>query len=201
MLFLAFFFDQVLGAHLAVEIVVAGEGNFSLALCHTKAVLLQRFEGVDVNALGEVADTIVMSPQVFNRLRRSTLMQNFIRGNRPSDSTLNVTTGAMQQAFQENGIQNIYVGQARYDSAKKGQSFSSAQVWGNTYVWVGSVKGGDFSAGGAGRTLVWNPEGGLYVTETYRNDQRRSNVVRVRQFAGEHVVNGAAGTLITTSYS
>lgn len=154
-----------------------------------------------VNDNGESANTIVMSPDVFNRVRLATLTQNFVRGSRPTDSTLNITTGALQQAFAENGITQVLVGRARYDSAKKGQAFASAKVWGNTYVWVGDVKGGDFMAGGAGRTLVWNAEGGLFVTETYRNEQRRSGVIRVRQHAVEKTVNDGAGTLIATQYS
>lgn len=154
-----------------------------------------------VNDNGEEANTIVMGPAVFNRLKRSTLMQNFIRGNRPSDTTLNLTPSAFAQAFAENGITQCLVGRARYDSAKKGQAFSSARVWGVTYVWIGRVVGGDFMEGGAGRTLVWNEEGGLFVTETYRDEKRRSGVIRVRQHTTEKIVNDGAGTLIATQYS
>lgn len=149
----------------------------------------------------EGADTIIMSPNVFNRVMRSTLMQNWVRGNRPTDSTLNLTASAIAGAFGENGISQILVGRARYDSAKKGQTFVAANIWNDTYVWVGKVASGDFKNGGAGRTLVWNAEGGLFVTETYREEVTRSNVVRVRQHTVEKIVNAGAGTLITTQYS
>jgi hypothetical protein len=161
--------------------------------------ILAAIERVNDNA--EEANTLVMSPNVFNRLKLSTKMQNFIRGNRPSDATLNITQGMMQQAFAEQGITNVYVGRARYDSAKKGQAFSSARVWSDTYIWVGSIGGGDFMTGGMGRTIVWNKEGGLFVTEAYRDEKRRSGVIRVRQNTTEKVINAGCGTLIATQYS
>lgn len=154
-----------------------------------------------VNDNGEEADTLVMSPNVFNRIKLSTLMQNFVRGSRPNDGTLNITSQALADAFSDNGIKQVLVGRARYDSAKKGQTFAAARVWNDTYIWVGSVKGGDFMNGGAGRTIVWNKEGGLFVTETYRDEKRRSGVIRVRQNTTEKVVNDGAGTLIATQYS
>lgn len=150
---------------------------------------------------GEEANTIIMSVNVFNRVRQSTLLQNFIRGNRPSDSTLNVNPSAIQQAFAQNGITQVLVGRARYDSAKKGQAFASAKVWGNTYFWVGRVASGDFFNGGAGRTIVWNAEGGLWVSETMPLPERRSIKVVVRQNTSEKIVNAAAGTQVTTSYA
>jgi hypothetical protein len=55
--------------------------------------------------------------------------------------------------------------------------------------------------GGAGFTLVWNAEGGIFVSETYRDEKRRSNMVRVRQNTTEKVINANAGTLITTQWS
>lgn len=154
-----------------------------------------------VNDNGELANTIVMSPNVLNRIKVSTLMQNFIRGNRPSDSTTNINAQMIQQAFADNGIEQVIVGRARYNSAKKGQAYSASRIWNDTYVWVGNVQGGDIKAGGAGRTLVWNKEGGTFVTESYRAEQRRSQIIRVRQNTTEKVVNANAGTNITTQYS
>lgn len=173
--------------------------NANLATIDAPTDILAAIERV--NDSGEEANTIVMSPNVFNRIKLSTKLQNFIRGNRPTDATLNLTQGMVQQAFAENGITNVYVGRARYDSAKKGQAFSSARVWSDTYIWVGSVASGDFMGGGMGRTIVWNEEGGLFVTEAYRDEKRRSGVIRVRQNTTEKVINAGCGTLIITQYS
>lgn len=149
----------------------------------------------------EAPDTIVMSPAVYNRLRRSTLLKNFLVGNDIPQA--NITPSAIASAFSENGIKQVLIGRARYDSAvkKTTQTYSAANVWSNTYVWVGKVGSGDFMNGGAGRTIVWNKEGGLFVTETYREEVKRSNIVRVRQHTTEKIVDASCGTLIATQYS
>lgn len=154
-----------------------------------------------VNDKGNQANTIVMSSTIMNRIKLGTLVQNFLRGSLPGDATLNVTANSIAAAFADNGITQCLVGRARYNSAKKGQAYSASSVWGNTYIWVGDVKAGDPNMGGAGRTLTWTEEGGLFVTETYRDEGRRSNMVRVRQNTDEVIVDPTAGTLITTQYS
>lgn len=50
-----------------------------------------------------------------------------------------------------------------------------------------------------GRTFVWtaeNPEGQLFVTETYREEQKRSDIIRVRYFRGLEVFDYRAGYLL-----
>lgn len=150
---------------------------------------------------GEQADTVIMSPAVFNRIRRATLTKSFLVGNDLPQA--NITTGTMASAFAENGIKQVLIGRARYDSAvkKTTQTYSAANVWGNTYIWVGKVGDGDFKNGGAGRTLVWNSEGGTFVTETYREEAKRSDIIRVRQNTTEKTVDTSCGTLIATQYS
>jgi hypothetical protein len=150
---------------------------------------------------GTNPDTILMSSTVYNRIRRATLVQNFVGGTVGKGSE--TTASTLAQAFADEGIRQVLVGKARYNSAKKGQAHSAANVWGNTYVWVGRANSGALDAkdGGAGFTFYWNKEGGLFVTETYRAENRRGNIVRVRQNTTEKVVDATAGTLITTQYS
>jgi hypothetical protein len=149
----------------------------------------------------EVPNTIVMSAAVFNRLRRSTLLKSFLVGsNLPA---ANVTPNTLQQAFADEGIEQVLIGRPRYDGAvkKATQTYSATKVWGDTYIWVGRVASGDPYNGGAGRTLGWNAEGGEYVTESYREEATRSNIVRVRQHTIEKIIDSSCGTLIATQYS
>jgi len=150
---------------------------------------------------GTNPDTIVLSSTVYNRIRRGTLVQNFVAGSLGKGSE--VTGSSLAQAFADEGIRQVLVGKARYNSAKKGQAHSAANVWGNTYVWVGKSNQNALDAkdGGAGFTFYWNAEGGLFVTESYREEKRRGNIVRVRQNTTEKIVDSTAGTLITTQYS
>jgi hypothetical protein len=84
------------------------------ALRHTPTPTLPRLISLSdilaaierVNDNGEEADTIVMSPNVLNRVKLSTKLQNFVRGSRPNDGTLNITASMIADAFSDNGIKN-----------------------------------------------------------------------------------------------
>jgi hypothetical protein len=173
------------------------EGN--IATLDFPLDVMAAIERVADNA--EEPNTIVLAPAVYNRIRRSTLLKNFLVGSNIASS--NITAESIQQAFAANGITQVLIGRARYDSAvkKATQTYTAANVWSNTYIWVGKVASGDFANAGAGRTLVWNAEGGLFVTESYRQEKIRSNMVRVRQHTQEKVIDASAGTLIATQYS
>lgn len=157
-----------------------------------------------VNDNGQEADTIVLSSKVYNRIRRATPVKDFVAGSLEKGSLVNASS--LAAAFADNGIKRVLIGRSRYNAAKKNATASITGVWSNTYVWVGAVNTGaarieDALSGGAGFTLVWNAEGGLWVTETYRDEKRRSNMVRVRQNTAEKITDATAGTLITTQYS
>lgn len=146
-------------------------------------------------------NAIICSNSLINRIKRSTLFQNFVRGNLPSGQPVTLMNSDVVRAFSDQGISNFLIGAMPKNSAKKGAAFSSTPIWGNTYIWVGYIAGGDPMAGGAGRTIVWNKEGGLWVTESYRDEKRRGDVIRVRHNTSEKIIDGTAGELITTSYS
>ena len=121
-------------------------------------------------------------------------MANFLFGSLGGGQQ--ITEAMLGKAF---GIPNVLIGDATYDSSKKGQTAAPVYIWNNDYIWVGNVQGGDFSAGGAGRTVVWTGDASsLFVTETYRSEQNRSDVIRVRQHTDEKIVSTPSGTLIGT---
>ena len=152
---------------------------------------------------GVEGDTIVLSSTLLNRLKRSTKLQAWVRGTLTGEVALAINADSIAKSFADHGISKCLVGRARYNTAKKGAAASVANIWGNTYVWVGRTNPGASSAqdGGAGFTMYWNEEGGLFISETYRSEEKRSNMVRVRQNTTEKVVDATAGTLITSQYS
>lgn len=155
-----------------------------------------------LEAKGCLANTVVLSSAVFDRVRRSTLAQNFMRGaGKATDATLLLGASDLAASLTDMGISQVLVGRLNRNNAKKGQAYSATPIWANTHIWVGKVAAGDFMAGGAGRTIVWNKEGGIFVSETYRDEKLRSNIVRVRQNTAEEVIDTTSGELITTSYS
>ena len=154
-----------------------------------------------LNDKGVIPNTIIMSKNVFLRVRRSTLLLDYLRGTMGAGANKLASAGDIAAVFAADGITNAFVGRAPKNSAKKGQTFVSASIWGDTYIWVGFVTGGDPMAGGAGRTVAWNADGGMFTSESYRDEARRSDVIRVRQNVDEKIVDATAGELLTTTYS
>jgi hypothetical protein len=160
-----------------------------------------------VTGRGEEVNTIVFSHPLWNRLRRSTLLQAYLFGKIPALSQKRmITPKDLADAFSLDidGQLEVIVGRAKYDTAPKGRAAANLlPIWGNDYVWVGNVASGDYSNGGAGRTLVWEADipSGLFATETYRDEKRRSDMVRVRTNSIEKILNGNAGQLIKTNFA
>jgi hypothetical protein len=141
----------------------------------------------DVNAmlermtlLGEVPNCAIMSLHLWNYIRRSKKLQTYVYG------YLNVNQGGSQITEQMFGnvfgVPQILVAKKSYDSALKGKSPSVTSVWGNDYFILARLAGGEFMNGGVGRTIIWDADapGGLFTSESYRNEARRCNMLRVR---------------------
>ena len=143
---------------------------------------------------GQVANTLVLNLKMWNRIRRSAKFQAFLFGNLPSGLSRTVKP---QDVSDEFGV-NVIVAAGTRDTAKKGQTATLSFIWPDSHIWVGNVQSGDFAAGGAGRTLVWNEDSDLFTTETYREEGRRGDMVRVRQNCVEKIIDETAGQLIAT---
>jgi hypothetical protein len=144
---------------------------------------------------------VVIPYQVWTRVRASTKFQNRLRGTGlSSDTILNASTQAAAEVF---GVAEVLIGRASYDSAPEGVAFAAANVWANTFIWVGSVTqaGAGYFGGGAGFTLNWSEYGPAIGVSTYREEKIKSNIVRASHYTAEKVVNSNAGQLIATQYS
>lgn len=148
---------------------------------------------------GVIANSVIMNQEVFDLVRRSPLTQNQFFGVVATDSRRLLSEVEIAQAA---GVEKVYVGKAAKNSAAKGQTFSGAFILPNTYVAVAYVAGGDFASGGVGRTIVWSEDANApFVAESYRDEGRRSNILRVRSNRVVKVIDSTAAELITTSYS
>lgn len=155
----------------------------------------------NLTLVGEEANSMVMSLQVWNRLKRSQKLQTFLYGFlNTTQGGSNITPQIVAAAF---GLQNIFIAKKSYDNALKGKTANVVPVWGNGYVWVGKIASGDFMNGGAGRTIIWDAdsEGGLFTSEQYRDEARRGSKIRVRSNRVIKVINPNAGRLITTQWA
>ncbi len=152
---------------------------------------------------GVSPNTIVMSQKLFNYVTRTKLLQDYIFGAMDTTKRKNITRKDIEGTFSEKSgyALTLKVGAAGYDSSNKAKADPVlTPIWGTGHIWVGNVQGGDFSAGGAGRTLTWTEsQDDHFVTETYREEGTRSDVVRVRSNSIEKVVDETAGQIIVTA--
>jgi hypothetical protein len=157
-----------------------------------------------VQKRGELVNTIIMSRNIWKRVRRSKLLRQYIFGDNAGGKIID--KGTFLGTFQDSApIQSLYIAEAVYSTAKKGETVADnklSYIWGDDYIWLGNVAGGSPDMGGAGRIVYWQQDVDFtYMVETYRDEPRRSDVVRVRQYNEEHVINECSGTLIKTSYA
>lgn len=150
---------------------------------------------------GQIANAVIMSYDVFQRARRSTLLQNQIYGVVPRGANQKALPGEDDVA-RALGVEKLLVAKAPKNANAQGQTYSGTFIWSNTYVAVACLMGGEYQAGGVGRTIQWSKDTtGLFTPETYRDDARRSNVLRVRQHVTEKIIDSTACELVITQYS
>jgi hypothetical protein len=153
---------------------------------------------LELAKFGVLPNTLIMSMPVFERIRRSAKVQNQFFGIVPSDQSRLLSEGEVAAAV---GVDRVLVGRAPKNTAKKGQVYSGGFIWSNTYMALANTVGGDFSGGGFGRTIVWAADSPVpFVSETYRDEARRADVLRVRQNSAEKVIDGSSIIRITTGY-
>jgi hypothetical protein len=148
---------------------------------------------------GVIPNAIILNQEVFDLVRRAPLVQNQFFGVVASDSRRMLSEDELAAVA---GVEKCYVARGAYNSAAKGATFAGSFIVPTTYVMVGNVAGGDFAAGGLGRTIIWSEDASApFVTESYRDENRRSNILRVRSNRVVKIIDSTAGELITTSYS
>lgn len=96
-------------------------------------------------------------------------------------------------------LKYIYVADGVRNSAKEGQAFAGADIWGDDYAMVARLieNSEDLKEPGLGRTFLWvadSPENA--TVEEYRDETVRSNVYRVRQNVDEMLLDANYGHML-----
>ena len=148
---------------------------------------------------GYEANCVAMSANVFELIRRSTLLQNQFFGVISSTGARLLSEAEIAAAL---GVTNLLVGRAAINTAGKNKSYTGSFIVSSAKIVVGQVSGGEFTAGGMGRTLVWTGDAaGGFVSESYRDEARRSQVLRVRMNTDEVIIDPNAAVRITTNFA
>lgn len=185
-------------------------GDTNAGVLYTEANLATMDVPLDINTiletltlLGETPNCLIMSLHLWNRIRRSQKLQLYVYG------YLNVNQGGSQiteQMFANVfGVPTILIAKKSYDSALKGKTGkgSVSAVWSDDFIAVARIGSGDFMNGGVGRTIIWDADspGGLFTSESYRDEKRRGNMLRVRSNRVLKVINPNSIALLDTGAS
>lgn len=129
---------------------------------------------------GERPDTLVLSLTNFNLWRRNAKLSTYVWGSlNQSAGGSQITEQTIANAFR---LSRVLVAEKSFATNMKGRASSLANVYGDTYGALIKTGVGDFNAGGLGRTIIWNNDspGGLWTSESYRDEARRGTMLRVR---------------------
>jgi hypothetical protein len=145
------------------------------------------------------ANALIINRKVFRNLRNSEQIIERINsagaGN-PSKAS-DVTAAMLAQVFD---LEHIIVGGTSRNTANEGQTASVGQIWSDEYAMVCKIATGpDFREPCIGRTFHWSEDGSTPggTIETYRDENVRGSVVRVRHDVDEVVLYPQAGHLLS----
>jgi hypothetical protein len=148
-------------------------------------------------ASGLTPNVIAFSKKVFDLLMVTAEITAAFRYTNPIElGSEEVQRRLLAQYF---GLDEVLVGGAIKDSAKKGQSYSITDIWDDEYAGLFKVSTGglDLREPCLGRTFLWTGDSPQMLTaESYREEQTRSDIYRVRNNVDEAFVFTGAGYLM-----
>ena len=194
------------GQEVRIAAMMFNSGNFTVADAaipwNTSATAVPR-TNVEAGkiamraASGLEPNVIAMSKKSFTYLMLTAEITTAFRYTNPIEiGGMEAQKRIMAQYF---GVDRVLVGDAIKDTAKKGQVFSLGDIWDDEYVGLFKVSAGgnDLREPVVGRTFLWTADSpGNIVTEQYREEQRRSNIYRVRHNVDECFIFQGAGYLL-----
>lgn len=149
-------------------------------------------------ASGLDPNVLAISKKTFDNLMLTAEITNAFRYTNPIEiGGYDAQARIMAQYF---GLDEVLIGGAIKDSAKKGQSASIANIWNDTLagLYRTSSGGQDLREPCVGRSFLWTGDSpSILVTENYRDEEHRSNVYRTRQNVDEALVFTGAGYILS----
>ena len=149
-----------------------------------------------IKGRGEKPNTILFPGTIYDRVRQSADMKSFVAGSVNPGAI--VTPDTIQMAFKSMGITQVLVSDAYVNQSQATKNNSINPIFPLTYIFVGCAKGGQLQVGGVGRTFYWEKEGPLMNVTSYRDEPRKSNIIRAMKTTLSDITNTRAGTLIGT---
>lgn len=144
-------------------------------------------------------DTIIMSKKVFRLLRNVDEVIDRIASSGAGDPTkaTDINESMLAQVFD---LPKVIVAGSSKNAAAEGKDASIEQVWADDKVMVCKTASSlDFREPCLGRTFHWGADGSTIggTVESYREEQVRSEIIRVRHQVDEKVLYKELGHLLT----
>jgi hypothetical protein len=139
------------------------------------------------SACGMLPNALIIAYSTYLNLKRCAQIVDLIKYTFPG---LDINKLSLSQLAQVLDVPQVMVGGAVYNSAKKGQSASVTDIWSNEYAMLTRISGGmDITTPCIGRTFLWTEDSeSNHVVETYREEQSRGDVIRVRHDTHEAMI-------------
>lgn len=133
---------------------------------------------------GMLPDALVMSWTTRQDLTNCAEVVDRLKYTFPGIEIANMTDAQLAQCL---GVPRILVGGAIYDSAKRNKAATISDIWNYEYTALVKISSGDdISMPGFGRTFLWTEDSpDNAIVESYRDDSRRSDIIRVRHHCDE----------------
>lgn len=149
-------------------------------------------------ATGVVPNVGICSEKVFENLLITKEIKDYLMYTNPHLIDTREAQKKLMALYLD--LEDILIGGSQYDSTKKGQSFTLADIWDDEYFTLARVSrgGGDLREPCLGRTMLWTADSPqMLVTEQYREEQTRSDIYRVRHYVDEAIIFAGAGYILT----
>lgn len=193
--------EQRIAAKLQSTSYISGTSNvateWSTAASCTPLADVKTAKAAMRAASGLEPNAIAMSKKVFDNLMVSAELQGRLMYTNPillgNDEANRIL---LAQYF---GVGEVLVGNAIYDSTKKGRTFTISEIWDDKYILLARVSGGgpNLRDPCIGRTFLWTGDSPQnVVVESYRDEDKRSDAYRVRHNVDEALVFAGAGYLL-----
>lgn len=164
-------------------------------------IAIYRGDGGSREGIGLWANALVLSYELFLNLQNSAKLLDRISANGAGDK-IKPTDVTEQMVAQALNIQELVVGGAGMNTAKKGLGLDVAQIWDPTKAMVAHLvpEGSrNIRQPGLGRSFHWGEDGSQIngLQESYWDETCRSEIERCRHETDERCTYAKAGQIIT----
>lgn len=148
------------------------------------------------DAVGVVPNTVVLNDRVMRNLQKNEQIIDRIKYSGVDDPK-KITSQNLAALW---GVDRVLIPGAMRNSANQGQTVTYADLWSASYVAVmRTCSSGDLKEPGFGRVMHWTGDGSSEggTAETYRQENIRADVMRVRLDVQEKVLYQAMRRLLS----